>query len=77
MITCFYEIIAKVLSKWLKGGLHETIYAIRGAFVYERQILDAILIANEIMDEKRCLREEMVVFEIDFEKTYDHMDWGF
>ena len=39
--------------------------------------MDAILIANEIVDEKRRLGEEGVVFKIDFEKTYDHVSWDF
>ena len=36
-----------------------------------------ILIANEIVDERRRSREEGVVFKIDFEKAYDHMSWDF
>ena len=48
LITSFYEIIA--LSGRLRGVLHETIYSTQGAFVQGRQILDAVLIANEIVD---------------------------
>ncbi|RVX19478.1 hypothetical protein CK203_005375 [Vitis vinifera] len=36
-----------------------------------------ILIANEIVDEKRRSGEEGVVFKIDFEKAYDHVKWDF
>ena len=35
--------------------------------------MDVILIANEMVDEKRRLKEEGVVFKIDFEKAYDHV----
>ena len=28
----------------------------------------------EMVDEKNCLGEEGVVFKIDFEKTYDHVE---
>ena len=75
LITSFYEIIA--LSGRLRGVLHETIYSTQGAFVQGRQILDAVLIANEIVDERRRSREEGVVFKIDFEKAYDHVRWDF
>ena len=34
-------------------------------------------IANEVVDEKRRSEEEGIVFKIDFEKAYDHVDWGF
>ncbi|RVW71766.1 putative mitochondrial protein [Vitis vinifera] len=36
-----------------------------------------VLIANEILDEKRRSGEEGVVFKIDFEKAYDHVSWDF
>ncbi|RVW38710.1 Transposon TX1 uncharacterized 149 kDa protein [Vitis vinifera] len=77
LITSLYKIIAKVLSGRLRGVLHETIHYTQGAFVQGRQILDAVLIANEIVDERRRSGEEGVVFKIDFEKAYDHVKWDF
>ncbi|RVX05678.1 putative ribonuclease H protein [Vitis vinifera] len=61
----------------LRGVLHETIHSTQGAFVQARQILDAVLMVNEIVDEKRRSREEGVVFKIDFEKAYNHVSWDF
>ncbi|KAL6328045.1 hypothetical protein AAG906_033313 [Vitis piasezkii] len=77
LITSLYKIIAKVLSGRLRGVLHETIHSTQGAFVQGRQIVDVVLIANEIVDEKRRLGEKGVVLKIDFEKAYDHMSWDF
>ena len=77
LVTSFYKIIAKVLLGWLCRVLHETIFTSKGVFVEGRQILGAVLIINEMMDEKRRSGEEGVVFKIDFEKAYDHVDWGF
>ncbi|RVW81340.1 putative mitochondrial protein [Vitis vinifera] len=68
-----FIIIAKVLAGCLRGVLHETIHSTQGAFVQGRQILDAVLIANEIVDEKRLSGNEGVVFKIDFEKAYDRV----
>ncbi|RVW55318.1 hypothetical protein CK203_089051 [Vitis vinifera] len=39
-----------------------------------KQILDAVLIANELVHEKRRSREKGVVFKIDFEKACGHVD---
>ena len=77
LVTSLYKIIAKVLAERLRGVLHETIHSNQGAFVQGRQILDVVLTANEIVDEKRRLEEEGVVFKIDFEKDYDHVSWDF
>ena len=73
LISSLYKIIAKVLSGRVRGVLHETIHSTQGAFVQGRQILDAVLIANE----KRRSGEEGVVFKIDFEKAYDHVSRDF
>ena len=77
LITSLYNIIVKVLSGHLRGVLHDTINSTQGAFIQERQILDVVLRANEIVDEKRRSGEEGVVFKIDFEKAYDHVSWDF
>ena len=77
LITCLYKIIAKVLSGRLRGVLHETIHSTQGTFVQGRQILNAVPIANEIADEKRQSGEEGLVFKLDFDKAYDHVNWDF
>ena len=77
LVTNLYKIIAKVLSGRLRRVLNETIYLSQGAFVEGRQILDAMMIANKVVDEKKRSRDEGMVFKIDFEKAYDHVDWGF
>ncbi|RVW35158.1 Transposon TX1 uncharacterized 149 kDa protein [Vitis vinifera] len=77
LVTSLYKIIAKVLSARLRKVLHETISGSQRAFVEGRHILDAVMIANEVVDEKRRSGEEGVVFKIALEKAYDHVDWGF
>ena len=77
LVTSLYKIIAKVLSGHLCKVLHATISGSQGAFVKGRHIMDAVLIANEVVAEKKRSGEEGVVFKIDFEKAYDHVDWGF
>ncbi|KAI5341888.1 hypothetical protein L3X38_009763 [Prunus dulcis] len=40
-------------------------------------ILDAALIANEVVKESRKLNKSGLVFKIDFEKANDHVEWRF
>lgn len=57
--------------------LEITISCDQGAFVKNRQILDAVLVANEVVDEIRVKKKKGLVFKIDFKKAYDHVDWNF
>ena len=54
--------------------LHETIHYSQGAFVEWRQILDIVSIANAMVDAKRCIGKDGVVYKIDFGKAYNHVD---
>jgi hypothetical protein len=47
------------------------------SFVKDRQILDGILIANEVVDEARRSKKELMLFKVDFEKAYNSVDWGY
>jgi len=49
----------------------------QSAFVKDRQILDGILVANEVVDEAHKLKRELLLFKVDFEKAYDSVDWGY
>lgn len=48
-----------------------------GAFGRDRQILDAALITNEVVEESRKHNAAGSVFKIDFEKAYDRVEWQF
>ena len=41
------------------------------------QILDVALVANEVVEDVRDTGRKGVVFKIDFEKAYDHVEWEF
>ena len=43
----------------------------------DRHILDGILIANEVVDEAKKNKKELILFKVDFEKAYDSVDWGY
>ena len=43
----------------------------------ERQILDALLIANEAIDLRLRSNRVGVLCKLDIEKAYDHVSWNF
>ncbi|GAU14707.1 hypothetical protein TSUD_203560 [Trifolium subterraneum] len=72
-----YKILAKVLANRLRLVIGGVISESQTAFVRDRQILDGILIANEVVDEARRTKKELLLFKVDFEKAYDSVDWGY
>lgn len=49
----------------------------QSAFVEGRQILDGALIANEIFKWAKANKTKAVLLKIDFQKSYDTLNWGF
>ena len=74
LVTSLYKIISKVLVSRLKEVLDSTILKNQGAFVANRQILDVALVANEVVEDFRVTGKKGMVFKIDFEKAYDHVE---
>jgi hypothetical protein len=72
-----YKILAKVLANRLRQVVGSVVSEVQSAFVKERQILDGILVANEVVDDARKNQKELVLFKVDFEKAYDSVDWGY
>jgi hypothetical protein len=77
LVGSLYKILAKVLANRLRMVIGSVISESQTAFVKDRQILDGILIANEVVDEARKTKKELLLFKVDFEKAYDSVDWGY
>ncbi|KAL6327639.1 hypothetical protein AAG906_022202 [Vitis piasezkii] len=66
-----------VLANRLKKVVGKVVSKAQGAFVEGRQILDAVLIANEAIDSTLKNNESGILCKLDIEKAYDKVDWNF
>lgn len=77
LINSMYKILAKILSKRLAVALNSVIADNQSAFLYSRNISEGILISNEIIDEAKRKKKGLCIFQVDFEKAFDSVDWSF
>lgn len=74
LVGSIYKVLAKVLANRLRQVIGTVVSEEQSAFVRNRQILDGILIANEVVDEASRFNKELLLFKVDFEKAYDSVD---
>ena len=77
LVTSLYKLIAKVLPLVFKEVLSETISDAHSAFVKGHQIVNAVSVANEVVEDCRKKKKAGMVIKIDFEKPYHHLYWNF
>ena len=69
--------LAKVLANRLKKVIGKVVSSDQNAFIMGRQILDASLIANEVIDSWQKMGKKGLICNLDIEKAYDRINWQF
>ena len=72
-----YKLLAKVLANRLKKVIGKVVSLDQNAFVMGGQILDASLIANEVIESRQKRKEKGLICKLDIEKAYDSINWHF
>ena len=76
LVGSLYKLLAKVLANRLKQVMGSLVNKAQNAFIGGRQILDASLIANDVVD-SMVKKEKGILCKLDIEKVYDHLNWSF
>ena len=77
LVNSLYKLIAKVMANRLKNVMSKLVNTTQNAFVVGRQILDASLIVNEVINSITKKKEKGILCKLDIKKTYDTLNWNF
>ncbi|CAN4119502.1 unnamed protein product [Withania somnifera] len=66
-----------LIGKRIKGVMDKLVDFQQMAFIKGRQIMDAMLIANEAVDSRMTQKKPGILCKLDIEKAYGHVNWVF
>ena len=75
LVGSLYKLLAKVLANRLKQAVGKVVSEYQHAFIQNRQIMDAALIANEAVDSRLKVNIPRLILKLDIEKAFDHVNW--
>ena len=77
LLGCLYKILAKVLVERLSKVMSSVISKSQSTFLKGRHLVDGVTIFNEVVELARLRNHEFLILKVDFEKSYDLVDWSF
>jgi Reverse transcriptase (RNA-dependent DNA polymerase) len=75
LLNCSYKIFSKVLANRLQVVLNDIIGDSQSAFLKGKYILDCVVTAHEVMYQVHKVKEEGLLFKVDFQKVFYYVSW--
>ncbi|MCO5588973.1 hypothetical protein L7F22_042937 [Adiantum nelumboides] len=75
LISSVYKILARMIIARLRPLLPDLIHSSQTGFVQDRSILYNVVTFYEAVEWARHTEQPTVIMLLDFEKTYDRVDW--
>ena len=72
-----YTLISKVISNHLKPILDKAISSQQFGFLKNRQILEPIAIAQEVLRTVKIHKRSALILKLDLSKSFDRFNWTF
>lgn len=77
LVNCSFKLLSKMLTKRLDPIMTRIIDITQSVFLPGRYILDNVLLSQEIIHHAVDTQQPGVIIKIDFEKTYDKINWSY
>nr|GFD14933.1 cysteine-rich receptor-like protein kinase [Tanacetum cinerariifolium] len=77
LIGSLYKVVTKILARRLSSVLASLISNVQTAFLPNRQILDGPFIIDELLSWCKRVKQEGMIFKVDFTKAYDSIRWEY
>lgn len=72
-----YKVITKIITNRIKVGLSKHIYMEQFGFLLNKQIHDAVGVAQECLHTIKINNLQALILKMDLVKGYDRVDWNF
>ena len=77
LLNVSFKIFTKVATNRLSNVAHKIIRPTQTTFLPGRNIMEGAVILHETIHELHSIKQDEVIFKIDFEKAYDKVKWSF
>jgi hypothetical protein len=77
LINVIFKFVAKAIVLRLSPIAHRAISTMQAMFIKRRHTLEGVLSLQEIIHETKSKKLRGVFLKLDFEKSYDRVNWHF